>query len=826
MICKGRHTSLWVSAVLGIGALLTGAADAQQRAAGDGAIELKAIVITATKRRTTVQSTPISITAVTAAEIASRGIDDFDSLARSVPGLSIRTSGPGQTEFEIRGLNSQGGNSSMVGLYLGDVPLSAPADDQLGKVVIDPDLYDLNRVEVLRGPQGTLYGSSSMGGTIRLVPNAPRLQQFEASGEEKVSDTIDGGSLNHEENGMVNLPLGQTAAVRLVGSIARNSGWLQRLVIQDGAVSVDPGVYPAVSRPANFYTAPLQELATGANDTSVDSFRAALLWEPTDELSITPAAMYQLTRQDAPDEVDVNSVPNNPTTPAIKGHYEAFDTPEPQQDSFSLGSLNVEYRLPSFSLTSVTGFWHRNSLVSQDSSEEVAAAVGIPVYDAAAGGIGPGTPTPIGPGTVEHDYSRQLTEEFRAVSTAPGPFQWVVGYFYQDLHSEFDVLSTAPEAGPVLGGTNIFFGFQPEAVGQDALFGHFSWRFSPHFQLAVGLRHYHYSLSESVTQYGVFSVYGAQGDAVPFNSAGSDEASGTIPSVTLTYNIDHDHMVYATASKGVRLGGVSQPVPVGLASSSNLVLAGNECALQAKILLAASCNPNLLLSLPASFSSDWVWSWELGEKSSFFENRLIADVDGFYESWRNPQVATTLAGFGVAVNGGDATIKGIEAQLQALLSRDWDITLNGDYMDAKFVQSSAISGFPEGAEVPDTPQVQFSAVLQWHHDLSDNTSLVGSLEDDYTGARTDAQYGETLTLLNYGQLIVHLPSYNMVNARLGVRGTRTSGARWTATLFVDNLTDEQVLLDPQSQIALQTAAFSRYSITRPLTAGLDVTFEF
>ncbi|EQD52448.1 TonB-dependent receptor plug, partial [mine drainage metagenome] len=164
----------------------------------------------------------------------------------------------------------------MVGLYLGPIALSAPATSEFGKVVIDPNTYDLNRVEVLRGPQGTLYGSSSMGGTIRLIPNRPKLKTFEASGEEVLAHTSDGGGLNHRENGMVNIPLGRTAAVRIVGSFTHDSGWIKRLVIQDGAVAVDSGVYPNVSRPANFYTAPLQQSVSGVNTTNVDQVRAEL----------------------------------------------------------------------------------------------------------------------------------------------------------------------------------------------------------------------------------------------------------------------------------------------------------------------------------------------------------------------------------------------------------------------------------------------------------------------------------------------------------------------------------------------------------------------
>ena len=226
---------------------------------------LDEIVVTATRRATTVQDTPISITAVDSAQIASRGLEDLNSVIEATPGLAIRDLGGPMAEFEVRGLNSQGGNSSMVGAYFGEIPLATAFGSQFGKGVVDPGLYDLNRVEVLRGPQGTLYGSSSMGGTVRLIPNEPQLNTEAASTEEVVSATASGGGFNHEEKGMLNLPLGDTAAVRIVGSFTNDSGWVQRDVIQDGAVGVDTGAYPNVQRPSNFYTAPLQEALTGVN---------------------------------------------------------------------------------------------------------------------------------------------------------------------------------------------------------------------------------------------------------------------------------------------------------------------------------------------------------------------------------------------------------------------------------------------------------------------------------------------------------------------------------------------------------------------------------
>lgn len=781
---------------------------------------LAQIVVTATKRATTVQSTPASITAITASEMARRGYTDFDSLAQSIAGLAIRTAGPGQTEFEMRGLNSSGGNTSMVGLYLGEIPLSAPASAQLGKVVIDLDLYDLNRVEVLRGPQGTLYGASSMGGTIRLVPNAPQLRRFEATGETILSDTVAGGGVNHTENGMVNLPLASSAALRIAASLERQSGWIERRVIRNGAVAVDSGTFPEVSRPANFYTAPLQELIHGVNTTEVDLVRASILWKPVKHLSILPLAMYQLTRQGGPDAVDVNGAPTHPVMPRIEAHWQINDTAEPQRDRFTLASLTLVYRLAAVRVISASGYWNRDTRVSQDATEETAASLNatFPLYGVPAG-LGPTGPAPGAPGASERDYTRQVSEELRLASTGSGPIKWLAGWFYQDLRSTWDLWVLAPQAAPVLGGPNIYVDYQPQDINQSSQFGELSWRFLAHLTATLGLRHYHYSLSQSNREYGLFTVYGFEGNGVPYDTTASNGAQGTVPEFGLKYTLDRDHMVYATVSKGFRLGGVNQPIPVARATNGNAVLVGNECGLQEKLLGPGRCNPAVLLEAPTRFGSDSVWSYELGEKSSFLRRRLTLDVSAYYERWLHPQLATNLAGFGITANGADARIEGMEAQMRALLGRDWAIHVNTGYTHARFVDGSAIIGYPAGTPVPDIPSLTAAVDLNWRDDLSGGLAAFASLECDYVGSRTDAPYGETITLWNIGRYMVHLPSYSLVNLRLGL-----GGGRWKAALFVENLANVRVVLDPQPQIDLQTAAFTRYTVNPPLTAGLDLTW--
>src|SRR5208282_5356194 len=192
------------------------------------------IVVTASKRVSTVQDTPISISAVIGDDLLARGVDSLASLAQGTPGVSLKSEGPSQTEIEMRGMTSSGGNSATVGFYLDDVPLSGPAFAQNGHTVIDPDLYDLNRVEMLRGPQGTLFGSGSMGGTVRLITNQPDPSHFDTTAEAMVSGTDGGDGFNHKENAMVNIPLTDTLALRIVGTEDYTSGWINRIVIAPG----------------------------------------------------------------------------------------------------------------------------------------------------------------------------------------------------------------------------------------------------------------------------------------------------------------------------------------------------------------------------------------------------------------------------------------------------------------------------------------------------------------------------------------------------------------------------------------------------------------
>ena len=815
--------------------------------------QLAEVVVTATKRKTIAQDTPISMTVLTAADIANRGLTDFNTLSQGIPGLAMRTSGPNQTEYEMRGLNSSGGNTSMVGVYLDDIALSAPAAEQLGKVIIDPNLYDLQRVEVLHGPQGTLYGSSSMGGTVRLIPAMPQLGTYDASGETTVSDTGSGGGINFAQNGMVNLPLGSTVALRLVGSHSSTSGWLNRYVLADGAVQTDTCPNgPPCGRPANFYTAPLISTTTGVNSSTDDSFRAILLYQPNDRLKITPMIMWQQDTSNAPNAVDVNGSPTNPTMPNPMGHYEIYQSSEPQWDRFTLGSLKVEYAVtPDIGLTSITGLWSNHSVVSQDGSEENASSGGLGSattafpYDTSAGGIGPTGPGPFGPGVEERDYTRQVSEEFRLASTGRGPLQWLAGYYYQDLFSDWDMWSVNPQAGPI---ANIYVDYMPQTILQNAFFGNASWEFAHGLKASVGVRWYHYSYSQRNSEWGDFTPYGfanllsgaptVAGNTQPFNTSAGGSASGTNPRFNLTWQIDSDHMVYLTVAKGFRLGGTDQPFvgynfPVtaaDCAAPSSLVVI-QQCGLQAKLsatptqpgttYTSLANFPNVNSQGVPQFKSDSVWDYEIGTKNEFLDHRALFNLTAYFERWMDPQISTNIAGFGFTVNGGNANIYGLEAEFRAELGQDFSFAADVGYTHSKFLTNSAIDGIPEGYSVPDTPKVTGSASLNYHHILSENLSVIGNITYSYVGSRYDLPYGVTVYLNNIGQTQINLPSYGILNLRLGLRSSR-----WTTALFVDNATNNQTLLDPLPQINLAIPQYTRYIVNQPITYGLDVSYSF
>ena len=394
---------------------------------------LEEIVVTAEKRESTVQKTPISMTAISEAEIQARGFEDFRSIAQETPGVSMKTSGPGQTEFEMRGLDATGGFSPTVGFYIDDAPLTAPAQAAQGKVVVDPDLYDLNRVEVLRGPQGTLYGAGSMGGTIKLVTNAPQLNTVAVSAQTKESGT-DGGGFNYGGSAMLNLPITQdVAAIRFVGTYKYTSGWIDRVVLNPFPLETNGG-----ATRGDVLAAPVQARYSDVNWEELWGGRVSLLLKLGDNLTIQPGVMHQKISTGGPFTID--DPPGN-----VEAHYQPFDIAEPLEDNFTLYTLNIKYHFDFADLTSASSKWNRHDEQTQDISETIQSLLGIPSFY---------PPVGVGGGSQEEtDFSSQATEELRLASNGDGAFQWLGGAFYSNFNSNTTSLSDYAGLEPVFGTT-------------------------------------------------------------------------------------------------------------------------------------------------------------------------------------------------------------------------------------------------------------------------------------------------------------------------------------------------------------------------------------
>jgi outer membrane receptor protein involved in Fe transport len=746
--------------------------------------QLAEIVITATKRSSTVQDTPISVTAVSGAEILDRGLSDFRSLAQSIPGLSMRTSGAGQTEFEMRGMTSGGGNSATVGFYLADTPLSAPSFTQNGKVVIDPNLYDLNRVEVLRGPQGTLYGSGSMGGTIKLIPNAPDPRAPDASAQVVFSDT-DGGGFNRKESAMVNLPLGDTFALRIVGTDSHDSGWIDRIVVAPGAFPLETN---GNTTRGNVAAAPVLSDYQNVNTTKLSAVRVSLLWRPIEQLEITPSFFYQRIQQDGLSDID--------SYPGTNAHYQPFDTPEPFSDRFNLSSVNVAYRFDGFDLNSTTSYWNRSEDVRQDGTEEIQWALSTPAallpFYPNQGGIGANSPA-----SLENDRSKQTSEELRLISSGDTQFKWLVGYFYSDFESNFNLYVNFPSAVPVFGTGNGFLELQPTKIIQNSVFGEISYQLTPQLKATAGLRRYAYNSSVSTAVSGFLSSTGS--DTVAYSATGERD-KGVNPKFDLSYQPNKDLLLYATIAKGFRPGGGNQPVP----TAGTL---GDVCEAD----LQANHGTTAFVAAPLAYKPDDVLSYEIGEKAKVLERRLTINSAVYFEQWRGVQQNIPLAcGFPYTDNSGDAHIYGAEIEMAAALSQDFTLNANVGYTHATFVVGSLEAGITAGTRVQDVPSVTSSVSLVYQHPITSSITFTSRIENNYVGNRTDATYA-----------VNNLPAYDLTDLRFGALADR-----WKVFLFARNLFNKRSVLSDATQININIPTFNREALATPLTVGVDLSYHF
>ena len=454
--------------------------------------QLEEVVVTATKRAESLQDVPISVSVLSGVTLERAGITDFKQYAVHIPNLSFGYTdffAPTAQSIAIRGV--QGPNTT--GMYIDDTPL--PEN-------LDARAVDLARIEVLRGPQGTLYGADSMGGAIRMITRQPDPNEISGSVHDAVSYT-DGGGVNNQFDGTVNMPISQSAAVRIVGYVDDISGVLNKL--------------PLPAAPVQF---PEQK---GVDTSQVRGGSISFLVNlANDTVTLTPRFIFGQTHDDG--------LPYADTTPANFYQYRLFDIREPIDDDWNLGSFTVRWHTPVGDVTSATSYFARYGSDVQDFSEAADLDLGSTV------------PTPATQLTILHETS--TTEELRFTSAFSGPFQLTTGFFYQSTIKKLDTPAVSFGDTP-----NIFTQALRDAPTEYALFGEASYKVTSRLKLIAGARTYKNTDEYSNTSSGTLAYNGTL--------TGNQDARGTSPKYSVEYTLSNSVMAYGTAAKGFRLGGVN-----------------------------------------------------------------------------------------------------------------------------------------------------------------------------------------------------------------------------------------------------------------------------
>lgn len=758
--------------------------------------EQGAIIVTATKRASTVQDVPFSVNAQTQQDIQRANAQSLEAISRNVAGLTVQNLGPGQSQVSVRGVSAgqiirdQPGVKEQVGIYLDESVIS------LSLFTPDLDLFDLNRVETLRGPQGTLFGAGSVGGTIRYITNQPRLDRTEGLAEANVN-VLEGGDLGYHLKGAINVPLGSTAAIRAVGYGTHFGGFID------------------ARGPAG---------GKHVNDGSRVGGRLSILWQPVPELKITPRIVYQKAEANGFNREEVyNLYSNRFTVPAHipEDREQYLLLREKFSDKTTIGDLTASYDFGPAEFTSITSYIHRDILVSRDASAltgSVSVDIGFPP-------AGVNLPSNLRDTT----KLKQWTQEARVSSTGTGPLQWVLGGFYSHVDREYhqrlptpgyaSFLDAAIGAGTSAASANGFPDLDspynadlPYVIKQKALFGEGSYRFDQ-FKLTAGGRWYDFKETRDFINGGFFSPQ--------FTSIGdTTKSNGFSPRVIGTWEPNRNLSVNIQAAKGFRLGGINDPLNLPICSAHDRDLYGPFAT--------------------KFYDDETLWNYEGGVKYSRRGFTFNAAV--FHTSIKDLQVTVDAGGCSsrLVFNVPKAHTTGLEAELTAHPIPGLDLSLTGSYVSAEFDSTIAnpelatATGIREGNRLPSVPKFQMAAAATY-------TNRFNSSSDWYVNAsfqHVSGRYTQPGDQENNPRTFVHglpfngqpataatvidleLPSYSLFNLSAGL--AFDSGLELVA--YVNNLFDE----NPKLSFDRERGGRARlaYNVGQPRTIGLTVRYKF
>jgi iron complex outermembrane receptor protein len=759
---SSKKTSFVVAALASIFSISTNGQTTADNNSGDAERKnvIEEVLVTATKRAESVQDIPASITALNQLEIERRGLVSMDDYLSTIPGVNMADRGVSSNKIIIRGVNASIEEDSTVGIFFGEVPLNTVARGSTA----DLKMVDVNRVEVLRGPQGTLFGSGSMGGAIRNIPNAPNLEQIEGKVEIGFSNTSDSGSENYNLAGVVNVPLVKdTLAIRLVGYNYNYSGYVDNIGADD----------PELVELADFYGATVVN-KYGVGGAEYSGARASVLWTPTDKLSFT--LMYASQELDQDGETEVNlSKGGYANIPWQIGNINGGD--EQKLSDLDLANLVIEYDFEWASLLSSTSSLDHDTLEAEDLSKDFG---GLPAAQ-----------------TREH-LRESFVQEVRMTSQWQGPLQMIAGIYYEDL--EQNILSEVPWTGDPAMITETpfgdFLGTDPNdlyhqddlfTIEQTALFGEMSYQINEQFSGLIGARWFDYERHKIENQTGVFSGGG-------LFSNQTIEESDTSFKANVSYTPNDNTLIYAQWAEGFRVGQPVTPAPSFCDSVDGNGNPGSDGLLDGTNIPIES----------DSVESDTLDSYEIGGKFTALDDRFQANASIYYIDWNGIPVsvfAVPHCGFGVTVNAGKATIQGAELETTYYVSDNVRLEVGLAYTDAELAEDSSLG--PEGTRLPGSSKFKGNLGLQYEFQLAQRPSFA-RLNYAYVGGYQDSISSNVTESGDYSKLDLRA-GIDLNSVELEIYATNA--------LNEDAVT--HVLSDPV--IAYQL---------RPRTIGFDMRYRF
>ena len=749
----------------------------------------QAIIVTAQKREQVLLEVPQSVTVVGGDTLERENATNFQDYLSLVPGFSLEQSTAGESRITLRGANT-GGVASTVAVFMDEIPFGSSTGLANGAILSgDFDPFDLARIEVLRGPQGTLYGASSFGGVLKYVTNAPQLNRFEARGKLGI-ETTRGGGLGHNAAAVLNAPLGEKAAIRVSGFFRKEPGYVNsignNLLVTQGELA--PG-FPDPPRPINDLGVSL--IADDINDRKTYGGRASILFQPVDTLSVRLTAFAQNLNSGGSSTFEVDP---DTLDPLYGGLVQSLYGPEPTRIKYRVYSGTIDWDLGFANLLSSTSYSTFTEKFEDDFSFAFAPLVGfLAANPDIAGLVGlqitdePIT-RPLGVRLFQTTATDKFTQEFRLSSPNNETLEWLIGAFYTNEKSgidpqnifatEFGTVTLAPDVDPL---AEIFL---RSKYKEYAAFANATWHVTPRFDLTVGGRLAHNKQEADQLISGPLG-----GGLQEFNDLKSDETVFTY-NVAPRYEINDNVSIYARVATGYRPGGPN-------------VLP-----------------PNSPPEVPLTYDADRLTSYEIGLKAEAPDRLWSFEGAAYHLDWKDIQLFALVNDIGINANGGKARINGVELSGTLRPVPGLRLSANGAYTASKLLDDTPnpeITGGRAGDPLPYVPK--WSGAIHADYEFPLAASLTGTLGGTVNRV---GRRGIDLGEVDANENVIRIPGYTEVDLRAGVIIDR-----WNVQAFVQNLFDKRGIT---SASGFDGATFPNgaagIAIIRPRTIGLTVTANF